>query len=259
MKLSGKAAVITGAGSGFGAELARRFAAEGCHLTLFDLDAEACARVAAEVREAGGSAVEVAGDVADPAAAKACMATAMESHGRLDFLLNNAGIGGAMGTIERMKEEDFDQVFATNVRGVFLFAREAIPLLAARGGDGDDGGGGVIVNTASTAAFKPRPGTTAYTASKAAVAAFTRALAVELGPRNIRVNALLPVAADTPFLDKALGNAKGEAIPGMVAGIPLGRLCEVSDYASAAVFLCSAEAAFLTGVLLNLDGGWLSY
>jgi 3-oxoacyl-[acyl-carrier protein] reductase len=257
MKLSGKAAVITGAGSGFGAELAMRFAAEGCKLTLFDLDAEASARVAAQVREAGGSAVEVAGDVADAAAAKACMATAMESHGRLDFLLNNAGIGGAMGPIERMKEEDFDQVFATNVRGVFLFAREAIPLMAA--GDDDSGGGGVIVNTSSTAAFKPRPGTTAYTASKAAVAAFTRALAVELGPRKIRVNALLPVAADTPFLDKALGDAKGEAIPGMVKGIPLGRLCEVSDYASAAVFLCSAEAAFLTGVLLNLDGGWLSY
>ena len=252
MKLNGKAAVITGAASGFGAELALRFAQEGCSLTLFDIDGEACAELASKVNADGGNAISTAGDVADPDAVQECLNSAMESHGRLDFLLNNAGIGGQMGPIETMNTEAFDQLFATNVKGVFLFAREAIPHMKASDG-------GVIVNTSSTAAFKPRPNTTAYTASKAAVAAFTRALAVELGPKNIRVNALLPVAADTPFLDKALGDAKQDAIPGMVRGIPLGRLCSVSDYASAAIFLCSAEASFLTGVLLNIDGGWLSY
>lgn len=249
MQLQNKVALITGAASGFGAELARKFAAEGAKLSLFDLDADGLAKVAAEV---GGEAVCSAGNVAEEADVQAAVDATLAAHGKLDILMNNAGIGGRMRPIARMDPADFDTMMAVNVRGVFLCARAAIPHIA-------DAGGGSIINTSSTAAFKPRPGTAAYTMAKAGVAAFTRALAVEVGPQNIRVNALLPVAADTAFLDKQFGDKKEAALPGIAEAIPLRRLCQVGDYANAAAFLCSDQASFLNGVLLNVDGGWLSF
>lgn len=249
MQLQGKVALITGAASGFGAELARRYAAEGAKLSLFDVDGDGLARVAAEI---GGEVVCSAGSVAEEADVQAAVDATIAAHGRLDILMNNAGIGGRMRPIARMDPVDFDTMMAVNVRGVFLCARAAIPHIA-------DAGGGSIINTSSTASLKPRPGTAAYTMAKAGVSAFTRALAVELGPQNIRVNALLPVAADTGFLDKQFGDKKEGAIPAIAEAIPLRRLCKVEDYASAAVFLCSDQASFLSGVLLNVDGGWLSF
>lgn len=249
MQLENKVALITGAASGFGAELARRFAAEGAKLSLFDTNGDGLAKVNEEI---GGTAVCTTGSVAEEADVQAAVDAAIAAHGRLDILMNNAGVGGRMRPIARMDPADFDAMMAVNVRGVFLCARAAIPHLV-------EAGGGSIINTSSTASFKPRPGTAAYTMAKAGVAAFTRALAVELGPQNVRVNALLPVAADTAFLDGQFGDKKAAAIPAIADAIPLRRLCQVSDYASAAVFLCSDQASFLNGVLLNVDGGWLSF
>lgn len=249
MRLQNKVALITGAASGFGAELARRFSAEGAKLALFDLDGDGLARVNESL---GGGAVCATGSVAEEADVAAAVEAAVGAYGKLDILMNNAGVGGRMRKVERMDVADFDAMMAVNVRGVFLCARAAIPHIAAAGG-------GSIINTASTAAFKPRSGTASYTMAKAGVAAFTRALAVEVGPQNIRVNALLPVAADTAFLDQQFGDKKEAALPGIAQAIPLGRLCKVEDYAAAATFLCSDEASFLNGVLLNVDGGWLSF
>lgn len=249
MRLQNKVALITGAASGFGAELARRFSAEGAKLSLFDMDGDGLARVNAEV---GGDAACTVGSVAEESDVQAAVDATIAKFGRLDILMNNAGIGGRMRPIERMEMADFDNMMAVNVRGVFLCARAAVPHLVAAGG-------GSIINTSSTASLKPRTGSSAYTMAKAGVSAFTRALAVELGPKNIRCNALLPVAADTAFLDKQFGKHKDGALPGIAEAIPLGRLCQVGDYASAATFLCSDEASFLNGVLLNVDGGWLSF
>jgi 3-oxoacyl-[acyl-carrier protein] reductase len=181
---------------------------------------------------------------------RAMIDEATSGFGGLDILVNNAGFSHRMMPLWELPEEDYERVFATNVRGVYLGCKYAVPVLKERGG-------GVIVNTASIGAVAPRPGVTAYNATKGAVITLTRGLAVEVAPFRIRVNAVNPVAAETGFMKTATGldRLPDELRRQLVATIPLGRLSEPRDVAAAVLFLASDDAAFLTGVCLDVDGG----
>lgn len=249
MRLQGKAAVITGAASGFGAGMAERFAAEGAAVWLVDRDPGGAA-LAAAIRAGGGRAGFSQADVSAEADIGAAFGAAASAFGGLDIVCNNAGIPQATMPLEETDPATFDRLFAINVRGVFLGCRAAIPLLRARGG-------GAILNTSSTAAIRPRPGLAAYNATKAAVSSLTRTLALEAAPHRIRVNCVCPVAGDTPMLAGffAPGRDPEEARAAFIATIPLGRLSTPADVAAAAVYLCSDEAAMVTGAALEVDGG----
>ena len=249
-RFSEKVAVVTGAGSGFGEAIAKRFALEGAVVVVADIDAERAARVTHEIEERGGKARAVRTDVSDAGAVRAMIDTAVSTYGALNILINNAGFTHRSGPVWELEEAEYDRVFATNTKGVWLGVKYAVPIMRAKGG-------GVIVNTASIGAVAPRPGVTVYNATKGAVMTMTRGLAVELARFNIRVNAVNPVAADTPFMRGALG---GDHLPdenraALISGIPLRRLTQPSDVAAAVTFLASDDAAFLTGVCLPVDGG----
>ena len=250
MRFQGKVALVTGAASGFGEAIARRFAAEGARVVVADVNEGAGKAVAAAIESAGGEALFARTDVSDSEEVKRSVESAVQRFGGLDVLVNNAGYSHRMMPLEQLPEADFDRLFAVNVRGVFLGCKHAIPVLRQRGG-------GVIVNTASIGARRPRPNVTAYNATKGAVLTLTRGLAFELAPSRIRVNAVNPVAADTGFMKTALGPAGlPEAVrTQLVATVPLGRLAEPRDVAAAVLFLASPDAEFLTGVCLDVDGG----
>jgi 3-oxoacyl-[acyl-carrier protein] reductase len=181
---------------------------------------------------------------------KAMIDLALSAFGGLDVLVNNAGFSHRTMPLWELPEEEYERVFATNVRGVYLGCKFAVPVMKERGG-------GVIVNTASIGAVAPRPGVTAYNATKGAVVTLTRGLAVEVAPFRIRVNAVNPVAAETGFMKGAVGVEKlpDEFRKQLVSTIPLGRLTEPRDVAAAVLFLASPDAEFLTGVCLPVDGG----
>ena len=242
--------IVTGAGSGFGEAMARRFAAEGATVLAADVNASAVERVVADITDAGGRAVARRTDVSQADAVAAMVAEARALSGRLDVLVNNAGFSHLSGPVWELEETDFDRVFATNVKGVWLGVKYATPVMIEQGG-------GVILNTASIGAVAPRPGVTVYNSTKGAVMTMTRGLAVELARYRIRVNALNPVAADTGFMRGALGvdELPEENRQALIRGIPLRRLTEPADVAASAAFLASDEAAFLTGVCLPIDGG----
>jgi 3-oxoacyl-[acyl-carrier protein] reductase len=250
MRFKGKVAVVTGAGSGFGEAIAKRFAAEGARVVLGDVHEENGKRVAAAIEHEGGSARFVRADVSRAADVAAMIDRAVGDFGGLDVLVNNAGFSHRATALWDLAEDDYDRVFATNVKGVFLGCKYAVPVMKQRGG-------GVIVNTASIGAVSPRPGVTAYNATKGAVLTLTRGLAIEVAPFKIRVNAVNPVAAETGFMKTALGIDKlpEELRKQLVATVPLGRLTEPRDVAAAVLFLASDEAEFLTGVCLAVDGG----
>ncbi len=250
MRFANKVVIVTGAAAGFGEAIARRFASEGARVVVADLNEAGAKQVTSEIGAAGGEAVSVRCDVSQSDDVRALVASALERFGGLDVLVNNAGFSHRMMPLVDLPEADWERVFAVNTKSVYLGAKHAVPALRARGG-------GVIVNTASIGAVSPRPGVTAYNATKGAVLTLTRGLAVELAPFKIRVNAVNPVAADTDFMKGALG-AQGlpDAVrAGLVATIPLGRLTEPRDVAAAVCFLASDDAAFLTGVCLPVDGG----
>ncbi len=247
-RLQGKVAIITGAASGFGAEFARRFAAEGARVVGVDIDEAGGEAVAAEIRAVGGTAGFFRCDITRREEVRACVAHALEVHGGLDCVLNNAGISYPSVKTAEMAEDLYDAVFAVNVKSVHLFSQAALPALEARGG-------GSILNTASAAALRPRPGGAAYAASKGAVITYTKALAVEVGGANIRVNALAPVVSPTPMVVNQMGFTPAEVEERLTGDIPLGRACDPRDMAACAVFLCSDEAAFVTGAVLTVDGG----
>ncbi len=241
MRLKDKVALVTGAASGFGKGIAERFAEEGAKLVVADIDDDAGRAVADGIADA----VYVHADVADDAEVAGMIAAATDAFGRLDILVNNAGMPHVNQPMLEVDEATFDRLFAVNVKSLYLTARHAVPVFRQQGG-------GVFLNTASTAGLRPRPGLVWYNGSKGAVITLTKSMAVELAPDKIRVNALCPVAGDTPMLDAFLGKNPYEAF---VATVPLGRLSTPLDIANSALFLCSDEAEFLTGVCLEVDGG----
>ncbi|MCB2102308.1 MAG: glucose 1-dehydrogenase [Rhodobacterales bacterium] len=244
-RLAGKVAIVTGAASGFGAGIARRFAAEGARVLVADLN-DIAGRV---VAEALPGALHQRCDVADGSQVQALVDRAVADLGGLDILVNNAGVPQRNMPMLDVDEATFDRIFAVNVKSLYLTARSAVPVMRARGG-------GVIINTASTAAVRPRPGLTWYNGSKGAVVTLTKSMAVELAPDNIRVCALNPVAGETAMLATFMGGEMTDEIrQRFLSTIPLGRFSQPEDMAAAALFLASDEANFLTGVCLEVDGG----
>ncbi len=243
MRLGGRTAIVTGGGSGFGAGIARAFAAEGARVMVADIDAAAARAVAAEI---GGTAVRV--DVAQDAEVAALAEAARAAFGTPDILVNNAGITHLPQPMEAVTEAEFDRVLAVNAKSVYLTARHFVPGMKARGS-------GAIVNIASTAGLSPRPRLSWYNASKGWMITATKAMAVELAPHGVRVNALCPVAGETPLLKSFLGEDTPEMRAKFLATIPMGRFSTPQDIAAAAVFLASDEAAMITGVALEVDGG----
>jgi 3-oxoacyl-[acyl-carrier protein] reductase len=244
MRLAGKTAIVTGGASGFGAEIAATFMREGAKVVVADIDGVAAERVA------GGldGAVAVRTDVSSDADTARMIATATERFGRLDILVNNAGVSHWNQKLTEVSEADFDRVYAVNVKALYWAACHAVPVMAAQGG-------GVVINTVSTAGLRPRPGLCWYNGSKGACILITKSMAVELAPQNIRVNALCPVAGETPLLAHFLGGDTPENRARFVGSVPLGRLSTPEDVASAALWLASDEARFITGVALEVDGG----
>ncbi|HFQ15283.1 MAG TPA: glucose 1-dehydrogenase [Rhodobacteraceae bacterium] len=244
-RLAGKTALVTGAGSGFGAGIAQAFIAEGASVLLVDIDINAAGTVAQTL---GDRARPCQADVSCDADIKAAVASAVSAFGHLDIIVNNAGITHDNSPMLDVSEAEFDRIFAVNVKSVYLTARHAVPAMRAHGG-------GVILNIASTAGVRPRPGLVWYNGSKGAMISLTKAMAIELAGEHIRVNAINPVAGETPLLAKFMGGDTPEKRELFRSSIPWGRLSRPSDIASAAVFLCSDESEMITGTALNVDGG----
>jgi 3-oxoacyl-[acyl-carrier protein] reductase len=243
MRLEEIKAIVTGAGSGMGAAIAETYAREGAHVAVLDVNGEAAAKVAQAI---GNRAIAIRCDVTKRGDIDAAVAQTVKAFGGLNVLVNNAGIAHLNKPMLEIDEKEFDRVFSVNVKGLFMFSQAVVPAMRGKGG--------VIINIGSTAGLRPRPGLSAYNATKGAVHNLTKTLAVELAPDKIRVVAIAPVATDTPLLPTFLGPA-----PGMrekfIATVPLGRLAAAQDIADTALFLASAEAQFLTGNVVEVDGG----
>jgi len=243
MRLEGKTAIVTGGGSGFGAGIARRFIAEGARVMVADINGDAAQAIADEI---GGIAQTV--DVANSDSVKAMAAAAISQMGQIDILVNNAGITHLPTPMEDVTEEEFDRVLAVNAKSVFLTAKHIVPHMKSRGT-------GAILNVASTAGVSPRPKLNWYNASKGWMITATKAMAVELAPNGVRVNAINPVAGETPLLKSFMGEDTPEIRAKFISTIPLGRFSTPEDMANAALFLCSDEASMITGVAMEVDGG----
>lgn len=249
MKLKDKVAIVTGAGSGFGEGIAKLFAQEGARLVIADIDKDAACRVAAEIAGGGDGAAPSETDVSQNAQVEKMVKLALDRFGRLDILVNNAGVTHKSQPMLQVDEATFDRIYAVNVKSLYLSAKHAVPVFERQGG-------GVILNIASTAGVRPRPGLTWYNGSKGAAVILTKSMAVELAPLKIRVNAINPVMGETGLLSQFLpGDDTPEVRARVIATIPLGRLSRPLDIARAAVFLASEDASFITGVCLEVDGG----
>ena len=248
-RLQGLVSVITGAGSGIGRASALAFAEEGACVLVADMNAASAQETAEQITTAGGSADHLAVDVTDRSQTERMVQRAIDRFGKLDVLFNNAGVPQSFTPLEDSSDELFQKIMEVNIRGVFNGCRAVIPRMKAQGG-------GVILNTASTAGIRPRPGLAIYNASKAAVISLTKTLALELASHHIRVVSLCPVATDTPMLPEFMGGRNDpEARQRFVATIPWGRLNRPEDLARAAVFLASPEAEMVTGTAFEVDGG----
>jgi 3-oxoacyl-[acyl-carrier protein] reductase len=249
MRLTGKTAIVTGGGSGFGEGIAKTYAREGANVVVNDLNGASAERVASEIAIAGGKAIAVAGDVTKAADWSALRAAAIEDFGSVQIVVNNAGTTHRNKPVMQVTEAEFDRVYAVNVKSIFWSVQEFVPYFREQGG-------GVFVNIASTAGVRPRPGLVWYNGSKGAVIVASKALAVELGPERIRVNCVNPVMGETALLTEFMGvEDTPENRKKFLAGIPLGRLSTPQDIANAALYLASDEAEFITGVCLEVDGG----
>jgi len=248
MRLEHKIAIVTGAGSGFGAGIARRYAEEGASVVVNDIDEAGAARVAADIRGRGGRAVVCTADVSVDADVARLVQAALAEFGRLDVVVNNAGTTHRNQPMLDVTEAMFERIYRVNVKSLFLSARHVVPHFRAQGG-------GVFITIASTAGVRPRPGLTWYNGSKGAAIVTSRSMAAELVCENIRVNIINPVAGETAMLADFMGEDTPQKRAQFVATIPLGRLSQPTDIATAAVFFASDEAAFITGACLEVDGG----
>ena len=248
MRLNGKVAIVTGAGSGFGQGIAERFAAEGAKVIVNDVNAANGEKVAAAIRGSGGNARFVQADVSSGPQVQSLLEATVAAFGGLHIVVNNAGISHRNQSLLTVDEEEFDRVYAVNVKSIYWSARHMVPWFKEHGG-------GVFVNIASTAGVRPRPGLVWYNGTKGAVIVTSRAMAVELAPFGIRVNVINPVAGETALLATFMGEDTPEMRAKFIASIPLGRLSQPADIANAALFLASDEAAFITGACLEVDGG----
>ena len=245
MRLKDKVAVVTGAASGFGEGIARRFAREGASVVVVDLDEVKGKAVAADIQ---GATFHRA-DVSVSADAAAMVAAALDAFGGLDIVVNNAGVAQRNMPMLEVSEETFDRIYAVNVKSIYLSAIHAVPFMRQQGR-------GAILNIASTAGVRPRPGLTWYNGSKGAAITLTKSMAVELAPDKIRVNAINPVIGLTGLTAEFMGGVDTPEIRRkFVSTIPLGRMSTPEDIANAAVFLVSDESEFITGVCLEVDGG----
>ncbi len=248
-RLEDKIAIITGAGAGFGAGSARLFASQGATVVVVDINGDGAKSVVDEISGDGGVARAEVADVTRREDIEGVVARTVDEFGRVDVMFNNAGIPMRPTAIEDVDDDLYDRLASINMYGVFAGCRAVVPVMKAQGG-------GAIVNTASTAAIRPRPGLSAYNASKAFALNLTKTLALELAPDNIRVNAINPVMGDTGMLGAFTGDRDPvEARAAFEATIPLGRLSTPTDIAWAAVYLASDEAAMVTGIGLDVDGG----
>jgi 3-oxoacyl-[acyl-carrier protein] reductase len=246
MRLQGLVAVVTGAASGFGRGIAELYAKEGARVVVADINGAGAAEVA---REIGAYAVAVRTDVTKRADVEAMIARAVSSFGGLDIVVNNAGITHKNQSLMTVGEDEFDRIYAVNVKSIYLSTIAAVPELEKRGG-------GSIINTASTAGIRPRPGLTWYNGSKGAAITLTKSMAAELASKNIRVNAINPVIGETGMIEKFMGMADTpENRAKFTGGIPLGRFSKPLDIANAALFLADPASSFITGVAIEVDGG----
>ena len=245
MRLKNKVAIVTGGAQGFGLGIVERFAAEGAKIMIVDVQGDAAIAAAAKCPDAHGMRADVSksADWADIAQ------STLDAFGRIDIVVNNAGVSHRNQPMLEVDEAEFDRVYAVNVKSIYLTTLAAVPELEKRGG-------GSIINTASTAGVRPRPGLTWYNGSKGAVITLTKSMAAELAPKNIRVNAINPVIGETGMLEQFMGAADTpENRAKFLAGIPLGRMSKPQDIANAALFLADPASSFVTGVAIEVDGG----
>ncbi|MDP3602939.1 MAG: SDR family oxidoreductase [Bosea sp. (in: a-proteobacteria)] len=245
MRLKGKTALVTGAAQGFGFGIAETFVREGARVALLDLNGDKAKEAAQAI---GRRAFAVTCDVAKAKSVDKAVARVIAKLGRLDIVVNNAGTTHRNMPMTEVTEEEFDRVFAVNVKSIYLMAKAIVPHFREHGG-------GVILNIGSTAGVRPRPGLTWYNGSKGAVNLLSKSMAVELAPDRIRVNAIAPVAGETPLLATFMGEDTPEKRAQFRASIPWGRLSTPQDMANAALYLCSDDAEMVTGTVLAVDGG----
>jgi len=245
MKLEGKTAIVTGGASGFGAGIVRRFVEEGAQVVIADLNGDAAHFLAGEL---GGVAYAVQADVTKNDDIEVVLKNALSISGDIDILVNNAGVGHTPQPMEELSEDMFDRIVDVNIKAIYRTSKQVVPLMKKAGA-------GAILNMASTAGVSPRPNLTWYNASKGWVITATRSMAVELAPAGVRVNALNPVAGETPMLKTFMGEDTPEIRAKFLASIPIGRFSTPEDMGAAAAFLCSDDASMITGVALEVDGG----
>lgn len=245
-RMDGKIAIVTGAGGGFGEGIAKLFAAEGARVGVLDLRADAAERVAAEI---GANAVALTADVTSRPQMEAAVAKVSETFGAPNVLVNNAGWTHRNKPMLEVTEDEFDRVYAINVKSIYIASQIIVPIMRGLGG-------GAIVNIGSVAGIRPRPGLTWYNSTKGAVNIMSQSMAVELAPDNIRVNAICPVMGETGLLEAFMGVPDTpENRARFVATIPMGRMSRPEDIARATLYLASDDAEFITGVLFPVDGG----
>lgn len=246
MRLENKTALITGAASGFGKGIAETFAREGARVAVVDVNADGAKAVAESI---GDAALPIACNVADGKSVQSAVDQALEAFGKLDIIVNNAGVSHKNSPMLDVDEAEFDRVYAVNVKSIFHMAHAAVPAMRRDGG-------GVIINITSTAGIRPRPGLTWYNGSKGAANVITKTMAVELAPDNIRVCGIAPVMGQTGLLETFMGMPDTpENRKKFLATIPLGRMSQPRDIANAALHLASDDSDFLTGIILEVDGG----
>ena len=243
MRLKNKIAIVTGGGSGFGAGIVKKFIQEGAKVVVADINLENAEKVA---MDSGGFAVEV--DVSNSLSFKNLVDKTLEKFGKIEIMVNNAGITHLPNSMENISEAEFDKIFAVNSKSVFFSAKYLVPKMTSIGG-------GNILNVASTAGISPRPNLSWYNATKGWMISATKAMAIELASKRIRVNALAPVAGETPLLKSFMGGDTPEKREKFLSTIPIGRFSTPNDMGNAACFLCSEEASMITGVVLQVDGG----